>query len=308
MSFSLQLSKPINSPTIGFAKELSMPLGKNDSEIDIKIHYTDEGSGEPLILVHSFGQSLYTWHGIVEGLSSKYRVIAIDLIGHGYSSAPQYCSYSIDNQADMIIQLMKKLNIGSAHFVGFSQGCAVIARLAAEHPTKVSRIIMLSPGGITPMMPTLLKAFESAFFGALASVFVNQTTIASMLQECFLDLTLVNDQMIEQYSKTLEIPENKRAARLFASSFDEKQFTEDLMTISSPVLILMSSDDKWRSIEQVQEYFNLIKNASSSQIRNAGHLMHEEQPSKIIASVLSFIDADNSIDDDKNQDSTNEQQ
>lgn len=279
----------MNSEHMGKVTELNVPFGKNNAEISVKIHYIEEGTGEPLILVHSAGQSLYTWSNIIEPLSAKFRVIAPDLLGHGYSDTPQYCNFDIAEQADTLSEFMRKLGISSAHFVGFSTGCAVVAQLAKEHPTKVSRAVMLSPGGITPLMPSVIRMQSSRFLGAIAAAFVNKKTVTGMLSECFLDLTKVDSLKIDQYFAPLENPDTKRAARYLISSFDDNEFAGALAAVDSPVLFLIAADDKWRTVEYIQPYFDILKNGSSDVVRNAGHLMHEDQPAKVIDSVIAFI-------------------
>ncbi len=289
MSLSLQPRRFINSEHMGKTTELNMPFGKNDAEICVKIHYIEEGTGEPLILVHSAGQSLYTWSNVIEPLSAKFRVIALDLLGHGYSDVPQYCDFDIAQQAEVLSAFMKKLGISSAHFVGFSLGCAIIAELAREHPTKVGRTIMLSPGGITPLMPSLVRMLGSRFLGAVASAFITKKAVTGMLSECFLDLTKVDSSKIEQYFKPLDDPDTKRGTRYLVSSFNEDEFMGALSSIESPILLLLAADDKWRTVEFIQPYFDILKNGSSDVVRNAGHLMHEDQPAKVVDSIIAFI-------------------
>ena len=65
----------------------------------LRIHYMDEGDGEPLVLVHTIGQSIYTWRCLYASLTQHYRVIAVDMPGFGYSSRPDVYSYTIEEQS-----------------------------------------------------------------------------------------------------------------------------------------------------------------------------------------------------------------
>jgi pimeloyl-ACP methyl ester carboxylesterase len=88
----MQAKKFMNSDYIGEYIEFD---GKT-------LHYLKGGSGEPLILVHGIGQSLYTWREVFELLCENYTVFALDLIGMGYSSRPESYDYSVVSQAEAI--------------------------------------------------------------------------------------------------------------------------------------------------------------------------------------------------------------
>lgn len=310
MSFSLQPKKFVNSEHIGSYAEFELPFGKNEAQIAFKIHYIEEGIGQPLVLVHSAGQSLYTWNAVFKDLAQKYRVIAIDLAGHGYSDTSQFCKYGIEEQAQILQYMLNRLGISSAHFVGFSLGCAVVARFVALHPKRVGRIIMISPGGITPKMPGIIKMLGSRMMSSIAIMFLNKSTVQKVLNECYLDLTMIDENKVKQYYAPLENYDTKRAVKQMVCTYDDNEFMRDLSQIEVPILLLIASDDKWRSSEDVQPYFDLMKNGSSSVIRNAGHLMHEEKPEKSLAAINSFIapdDTDENTDDtDENKEDTDE--
>ena len=92
---------------------------------DVKLHYTVEGTGEPVILVHGFAGSIGTnWRtpGVVKGLSDAYQVIALDNRGHGQSEKPHNPAAYGKEMVDDVIRLMDHLNISKAHIVGYSRG------------------------------------------------------------------------------------------------------------------------------------------------------------------------------------------
>ena len=291
MGFSLQPVRFVNSRTVGSYVQLELPFGKNQSAVSFRIHYLEEGTGEPLVLIHSAGQSLYTWNKLIGELSAHFRVIAVDLPGHGYSDASPFCSYSIDEQATVLGIFLSKLGITSAHFIGFSMSCAVIAALYKNNPKRVGRVVFISPGGITPLMPTPVRMLDSRVFGFVGSMLLGAGTIRHTLEECFLDLTIINETMVSQYVEPLMSPDCKRAVRCMVQSYDEDEVLQNFSAMETPVLLLTSSDDRWRNPDCIQPYFDALKPEirSSAVIRNAGHIMHEEKPEKVLLSILGFI-------------------
>ena len=117
MSDSLGNVMFINSESVGDYLTVSVPQDGKTSAApeEFQIHYLEAGIGEPLILIHSLGQSLYTWRNVFGELSENYRVIALDLPGHGYSSRPDTLNYTADDMADILNQFMEKKGIVYGH-------------------------------------------------------------------------------------------------------------------------------------------------------------------------------------------------
>src|SRR3982750_2586663 len=110
------------------------------------IHYQEFGdkSKPTLVLIHGFTASVYVWHAaapiIAEG---RFHVVAIDLLGFGYSEKPAWFDYSITSQARMIARFMNRLGIGRATLVGSSYGGAVAATLALDYPERVEKLVLV---------------------------------------------------------------------------------------------------------------------------------------------------------------------
>ncbi len=256
----------------------------------VKLHYLEAGEGEPLILVHTIGQSLYTWRGVFDRLANYYRVIALDLPGHGYSSRPDTFGYTIDEHAYAIRAFMDALHIESAHFVAFSMGCAYAMRLAHESPSRVGRIVLLTPGGITPEMPLAVRMIDSPVFGLLASVLYNVRTVEKLLHDAVFDLTNITPEVVTSYYKTVCDGAARRAVRMSLQYYDDEPVLSSLREIAAPVLILQGGEDRWHPAEHGAEVYHAsLRNAASAVVRNAGHLVHEEKPERIVAALLEFI-------------------
>lgn len=254
-----------------------------------KIHYLEAGTGEPLILVHTVGQSLYTWRRVFNRLSEHYRVIAPDLLGHGYSDRPLTFGYSIEEQADALRRFMDALGIESAHFAAFSMGCAYALKFAMQYPERVGRLVLLSPGGVTQDMPLFIRMIDSPMLGFLASRLYNLRTVEKLLQEAVFDLTNITPDVVQEYYRPASDLEGRRAIRLSLQYFEDEEIIANLRTLAADTLILMGAEDKWHNAETCELYHAAMRNAGFSVVRNAGHLMHEEKPERFIAALLEFI-------------------
>ena len=256
----------------------------------VHIHYIEEGDGEPLVLVHSIGQSIYTWRALFQSLSQHYRVIALDLPGHGFSSRPEEYSYTVEEQSRSIELFLDAIGIESAHFMAFSMAGAYVMDLCLRHPERAGRVILLAPGGIVPEMPTSIKLLDSSLFGGIASVLYGMRTVEHVLSECFFDQTVgVKEDVISEYYKTISDSASRRALRMSFHNFEDEAQTARLRTADMPVLILLGSEDKWRTSAQTELIHAAIPDAGYAMIRNAGHLLHEEKPEKVLAAIMEFI-------------------
>ena len=104
----------------------------------VRIRYVDQGSGDPIVLIHGNGGSLQGWidSGVLPALAEHYRVIALDARGHGRSGKPHEArAYGREMGLD-VIRLLDHLDLRRAHIVGYSMGASIAATLLTTHPDR----------------------------------------------------------------------------------------------------------------------------------------------------------------------------
>jgi len=130
----------------------------------VPIHYTDEGKGEPVLLLHGFAvQSDLNWRrpGIIDLLSKRFRVISMDLRGHGLSGKPhEGNAYGVEMSKD-VVRLMDHLHIQKAHIVGYSLGGFVALKMAVLYPDRVITLSALGSGWERPDRSAFLAMLEN---------------------------------------------------------------------------------------------------------------------------------------------------
>lgn len=295
MALSLQTKKFINSEHVGEYVSFTLPgypdkSGSAQSE-EVRMHYMEAGVGEPLLLIHTIGQSLYTWRNVFMQLSEHYRVIAVDLLGHGYSSRPAQFDYTTAEHAKSICMFMDAKGIESAHIIGFSMGAVYVLDFLTKYPERAGKALLIAPGGITQEMPLSVRMLASGLFGSLACRLYNRRVVEKALGECFFDLTNITEEVLNGYYTTIADPLSRKALHLSVANFDMQEAEAGMRNVQTNVLILWGTDDKWHLPDMSEVYHLALRSAQFSVIRNAGHLMHEEKPQRFVECVMEYIPA-----------------
>ena len=295
MALALQMKKFINSEHTGDYVSILLPGFPDKSGVstpeETRVHYLEAGVGEPLLLLHTVGQSLYTWRNVFNALSEHYRVIAIDLLGHGYSGRPEQFDYTIAEQTEALRMFMDAKGIESAHIAGFSMGAIYALDFVIKYPDRVGKAVLVSPGGITQEMPLAVRMLQSPLFGGLACRLYNRRTVERLLSECFFDLTNINEEMLDSYYSTVADPYSRKAIQLSVTNFDEQEVEKALRSVEASVLILWGGEDKWHNPDSSELYHAIMPNAQFAVVRNAGHLLHEEKAQRFVDAILEYIPA-----------------
>jgi pimeloyl-ACP methyl ester carboxylesterase len=134
----------------------------------VKIHYTVEGKGEPVLLIHGFGldiQQNWAAPGVIKGLSDSFKVIAIDNRGHGESDKPHDRNAYGINMVEDPIRLLDHLKIRKAHVVGYSMGGFITSEIVARYPGRLITAVLGGagwnpPGQVDPLLATLADSLE----------------------------------------------------------------------------------------------------------------------------------------------------
>ena len=289
MGESLRSQLFINSEQVGDFIEITLPATGEDEESEVaRIHYLEAGVGEPLLLIHSVGQSLYTWRNVFAELSDNYRVIALDLPGHGYSSRPDSFTYTADDMAAVLNLFLDALNVKSAHMIGFSLGAMYMLRFLSLYPRRVANCVAISPGGITEQMPKLIQQLQTPLVATFARNLYTASNVRALLKECVSDETLIDDHVVKQYYEPISDGLAREAIMYALRNFDMDAIAEGLMPVEHEVLVLWGKNDSWHPPAGSVYFQSLLRTGRYYLVRNAGHLLQEEAPSKLLEIVYSY--------------------
>ena len=119
----------------------------------MRVHYRDEGSGPPLVLVHGTSSSLHTWDRWAALLSSHRRVVRLDLPGFGLTGPAPDRDYRAERYARVVAALMDRLGVARADVAGNSLGGRVALTFTLAHPERVRKLVLVDAAGLRGQRP-----------------------------------------------------------------------------------------------------------------------------------------------------------
>ena len=117
----------------------------------IRTNYLQAGSGNPVVLVHGSGPGVTAyanWRLTIPALAERMRVLAPDMAGFGFTERPAGHVYGVDTWVDQLVGFLDALELPSASLVGNSFGGAIALRMAARHPERVDRLVLMGSAGV----------------------------------------------------------------------------------------------------------------------------------------------------------------
>ena len=286
-----ETKKPIlNSDLIGdYLKiELTGFPGKKQKPEPCRVHYLTMGKGEPLLLVPPIGQSIYTFRKLMPLLSRSYCVIAIDLLGFGYSDRPYSLNYSMDETADILVKVLDALELKKTHALGVTTGALYLMLAAAKYPDRFMKVVALTPGGITENMPKKLRRLERPL-GWLYRELYNKKDFAKDLPRFYYDETVCSGEVVEQVYKTLDNFASRQALMYAIRNFDEEYALEQICKNEREFFIIWGEEDQLQPMDRLFALRQDLKSSIFHSIRNAGHWMHEEKAGAIAEAADKYI-------------------
>ena len=261
----------------------------------LRLHFLDEGSGPPVLLLHGEPTWSYLYRKIVSELTATARAIAPDYFGFGRSDKPTRIEdYSFDFHTSSIVRLVEELDLRELTVVVQDWGGPIGLRLAVEHPERVARLVIMNTGigGGRPPSDEWLR-FRAFVRRHGTDLIPGRLVRISCVQP-------MDDEVEEAYSAPWPVPESKAGVLAFPEHVPtepEHPNTAPLLELCAalggwvkPALVLFSDSDPIFSPRVAERLAEHIPGALEPEIvEGAGHFLQEDKGEEIGARIARFV-------------------
>jgi pimeloyl-ACP methyl ester carboxylesterase len=263
----------------------------------IKLYHEIYGAGDPLLCLHGFGASTYSWRNFVEPLSKKYELILIDLKGCGKSPKPYDTKYSIQDHADLIYDFILDLDLKNLTLIGNSYGGALSLllsiMLSEREPGRLWSMILIDSGAYKEYIPFYLRFASVPVINVMAAYLLPSKFAAErVLRMAYYDPNKITKEQIEAYAAPLSAPGARHALletgkQLIPANIDE--LIAKARHLNIPTLIIWGRQDRIISLKVGELLHQVIPNSTLKVIDQCGHVPQEEKPEETVPLVLDFL-------------------
>lgn len=236
---------------------------------NLEMYYEDYGTGKPLLLLHGFGGCTQNWSPFVRELTERYRLIVVDLRGHGHSTNPENTFTHREAAAD-VFALLETLGVDRFSAMGMSSGGMTLLHMAISQPQRIDSMVLISA---TSHFPDQARAIMRR-----ASLATMPEEVRAMYREC----AKRGDEQIRQLLSQFNA---------FHENHDDMNFTpQTLSTITARTLVVHGDRDHFFPVEIPVGLVRGIPNAALWMIPGGGHVPIYDSTVPFTTTALRFLD------------------
>lgn len=229
----------------------------------VPIAYQAIGHGEPVVLVHGLSGSGRWWQRNVTALGQSFRVYVVDLIGFGASRGPRH--FVLSEASDYLVRWLDVLGIERTHVIGHSMGGFIAADMAADHPRRVSKLVLVD-AAILPRAPGLLR-------NALGLLKVRSTVPISFWPILITDAIRCGPITLWEAARDVL----------------QADLRPKLRAIDAPTLVVWGDHDRLVPLDHGCQLVDLIRASRLAILPGAGHNPMWDRPDQFNPLVVGFL-------------------
>lgn len=271
--------------------------GKTFRHLGHAIFYRVEGEGPTTLLaIHGFPSASWDWHPMWSELTKRFRVVALDMIGFGFSDKPRDYDYSIFDQATIHEELVRELGIARVHVLAHDYGDTVAQELLARG-APVDSVCFLN-GGLFPEthVPRFIQRILASRLGAFVGPLMSKGGFAKSMTKIFGPNTPPSRELIDELWTLLRHADGQRVVHLIIHYMAERRenrarWVGALRDAKVPLRLVDGMVDPVSGAHMVARYRELVPNPDVVELANIGHYPQVEDPEGVLRALFAFHDA-----------------
>ena len=263
-----------------------------------KMHYVDEGTGPPVIMIHGNPTWSFLYRKLIKRLRSEYRCIAMDHLGFGLSDKPGDWSYLPKDHAANISAFIEGLGLKKITLAVQDWGGPIGLSYAIAHPGNVVRIIIMN----TWAWPVNRDPYYIAFSGFMGSM-IGRALIRrynffakSIMRQAFGDKRKLTPDIHKHYLRALATPEERTGCFVFpkqiigSTAWLDQLWRNISVLKGKPKLIVWGMKDIAFRKKELKQWERTFPEARTLPLNSAGHFVQEEAPDALAEAVVQFLE------------------
>jgi len=258
----------------------------------LRVAWTSVGEGEPVILLHGIPTWSYLYNDVIPLLAPRYRVIAPDLLGHGYSDRRDFFDRSLVAQTAMILRFMDHLGLQRAHLVGHDTGGGISLIMAIQHPARVDKLVLTNAVAYDSWPIDDMIALGNPHWRSKSP-----QEVVDFLAAGLPDGLYNRDRLTPEFNTGILAPYSDEEGKISiirnASALNTSHTTMLAgrhCEIASPALCLWGVHDPWQPIRDAERLAADIPNAKLVRLENASHWSPHDSPVAFASQVEAFLE------------------
>jgi pimeloyl-ACP methyl ester carboxylesterase len=286
---------PDTDPPAMRAKYGAPPSKFVDLGNSLTVHLRDEGPRDApvILLLHGANASLRTWDQWTRILSTKYRVIRFDQIGHGLTGPNPTARYDAEAFTSTVDAVMNKLGIKTFVIGGNSMGGWVSWEYARRHPERLNGVLLVDAFGAQPKVePKLPIGFRIARTPVLRNAilyFTPRPLVEKSLRQSVSNQAVVTPAEVDEYWELLRYPGNRQSTIDRFATMRATAKPSDVAGIKTATLILWGAEDKLIPVDAATWFKTNIPGSKLIIYPKIGHLPMEETPETSARDVMNWL-------------------
>ena len=265
-------------------------VGQSIEANGITTNFHDQGSGPPVLLIHGSGPGVSAWANwrtTIPALAERFRVLAPDMVGFGFTQRPRDVVYSLDTWVSHALGFMDALGIEAASVVGNSYGGALALAMAARAPQRVTRLVLMGSAGVSfPLTPGLEAAWgyqpSAANMKALMGIFAYDQRLVTDELAALRHQASLRPGVQEAFAAMFPAPRQRWIEALTTPA-------ERILALPQPTLIVHGREDRVIPLDNAYELLRLIPKAQLHVFGQCGHWTQIEHCARFNRLVGDFL-------------------